>query len=297
VHVLSRDGLETGTSLVEPDRVDMARDLLARAGEKLLLPDRRDGLALHGRGVTAHVCRARRSRRAGDVRHRPRALDRAVCGELGRAETVLWNGPMGVFEKPPFDKGTRAVADTMAHATGHGATTIVGGGDSAAAVAEAGLESRLTHISTGGGASLEFLEGKVLPGVAPSTRLSRPACCAPRSSPPTGSSITAPRTRGVHAAVSACRRPSGTTARCCSFRPRCRSPGGRRAACDRPEVLLGVQNMHSEASGAFTGENSVPWRAMPAPACPDRATPSGDTCSARPTRRRDGRVRSRSTRT
>jgi phosphoglycerate kinase len=82
------------------------------------------------------------------------------------AKTVVWNGPMGVFEHPPFDGGTRGVGMAMARATDSGATTIVGGGDSAAAMEEMGLARRVSHVSTGGGASLEFLEGKTLPGVA-----------------------------------------------------------------------------------------------------------------------------------
>ncbi len=82
------------------------------------------------------------------------------------AKTVVWNGPMGVFETPPFDAGTIAVARGLAAATDRGATTIVGGGDSAAAVAAAGFAGRVSHVSTGGGASLELLEGKLLPGVA-----------------------------------------------------------------------------------------------------------------------------------
>jgi phosphoglycerate kinase len=97
-------------------------------------------------------------------------IDEAAREDFGRrirgAKTVVWNGPMGVFETPPFDAGTNAIAQAMVEATAKGATTIVGGGDSAAAVAAAGLENKVSHVSTGGGAALEFMEGRVLPGVA-----------------------------------------------------------------------------------------------------------------------------------
>jgi phosphoglycerate kinase len=159
-------GLETGTSLVEPDRVDLARDLLHRAKMRLTLP--------HDAVVADSLEKPSSAR----VVHRDAIPADAAMVDIGpessasfgraiaSAKTVLWNGPMGVFETPPFDKGTRAIAQAMASATKNGAVTIVGGGDSAAAVAEAGLESSMSHVSTGGGASLEFLEGKVLPGVA-----------------------------------------------------------------------------------------------------------------------------------
>ncbi len=159
-------GLRTGTSLVEEDRVAMAADLLGRAGETLLLPEG---------GVVA-------DRLAADAATQvvPRdgipdgwavldidpATATRFAAEIAGAGTVVWNGPMGVFETPPFDRGTLAVAQAMAGATAGGTVTVVGGGDSAAAVVAAGLADRMTHVSTGGGASLEFLEGRELPGVA-----------------------------------------------------------------------------------------------------------------------------------
>jgi phosphoglycerate kinase len=159
-------GLETGNSLIEPDRIELARRLLADAKGKLVVP----GGAVVARQLTP----------GADTRTVPRdripegwavydldpATERDFAARIECAGTVIWNGPMGVFETPPFDHGTMAVARAMAAATGRGAITVVGGGDSAAAVSQAGLEDRMTHVSTGGGASLEFLEGRTLPGVA-----------------------------------------------------------------------------------------------------------------------------------
>lgn len=158
--------LETGKSLVEPDRVELARELLERARMRLTLPhDAVVADSLDQPGTARAVHRDAIPPDAAMFDIGPDSMA-SFARAIATAKTVLWNGPMGVFETPPFDKGTRAIAKAMADATGKGATTIVGGGDSAAAVAEAGLEASMSHVSTGGGASLEFLEGKELPGVA-----------------------------------------------------------------------------------------------------------------------------------
>jgi len=156
-------GLEVGKSLVEPDRLALAKSLLTQGGQKIVLP--------RGATIAPSLERATERRQvSSDAIPSDMAvfdIDQATCDDfrarIMSAKTVIWNGPMGVFETPPFDVGTREVAQALVAATAKGATTVVGGGDSAAAVA--GLEDRLTHVSTGGGASLEFLEGKPLPGV------------------------------------------------------------------------------------------------------------------------------------
>jgi phosphoglycerate kinase len=160
-------GYEVGLSLVEADRVEMARELLrGPAAEKLLLPS--DTLAATVLDGSA-PCRVVSVKAmpvdlaGGDIGP---ATAAEFAGILRGARTILWNGPMGIFEVPAFAQGTLAVARALAEATKAGAITVVGGGDSAAAVNQAGLESAVSHVSTGGGASLEFLEGKVLPGVA-----------------------------------------------------------------------------------------------------------------------------------
>ena len=160
---LKAQGYEMGDSLVEEASVDVAKDLLAAGSDNLILP------------VDVVVADAF----AADANHKVVGADEVTAGwrvldigpatvahyanRLAGAKTVVWNGPMGVFEFPAFAKGTFAIADVLASLD---ATTIIGGGDSAAAVNDAGLADKMTHISTGGGASLEYLEGKVLPGVA-----------------------------------------------------------------------------------------------------------------------------------
>jgi len=159
-------GLETGTSLVEEDRVAMAKTLLDKAGRKLVLPS---GAVVAQRLASDAETRAvkRNEIPPGWAMYDIDALSaQDFAGAIEAAGTVVWNGPMGVFETPPFDAGTLTIAHAMARATARGAVTIVGGGDSAAAVAQAGVADQVSHVSTGGGASLEFLEGKVLPGVA-----------------------------------------------------------------------------------------------------------------------------------
>lgn len=159
-------GLETGTSLVEADRVEMARSLIERARFRLTLPHDATVAPSIEQAAIAHSVK-RDAIPAGEAMldigpDTSASYSRAILA----AKTIVWNGPMGVFETKPLDAGTLAVAKAMAEATAKGATTIVGGGDSAAAVEQAGLSACMSHVSTGGGASLEFLEGKVLPGVA-----------------------------------------------------------------------------------------------------------------------------------
>ena len=161
---LRADGYDVAESLVEDESVDTARDLIRRGGDKILLPvdvvvaDRFDADAFSQVVAVGSVPPGWRILDIG-----PRTLE-LFQEELEGAQTVVWNGPMGVFEFARFAQGTEAVARMLAALPG--ATTIIGGGDSAAAVERTGLAGEMTHISPGGGASLEFLEGKTLPGVA-----------------------------------------------------------------------------------------------------------------------------------
>jgi len=160
---LKAQGYEVGDSLVEEDALDTARELLAQAGDKLVLPvdvvvaTEFSNEAMHKVVPVSGVTPGWRILDIG-----PETVK--LFGEiLKTAKTVVWNGPMGVFEMPNFAKGTFAIAELLA---GLDAVTVIGGGDSASAVKKAGVASKMSHVSTGGGASLEFLEGKELPGVA-----------------------------------------------------------------------------------------------------------------------------------
>jgi len=165
---LKAQGVPIGKSLVENDKLELAKKLLAEAkasGRKLLLP------VDH---VTAPEFKADAPATIGEVNATPEdqmGLDigpktiAAYNAEIAKARTIVWNGPMGVFEMPAFAKGTLEVAKAVAAATGAGAISIVGGGDSVAAVHQSGVADKISHISTGGGASLEFLGGRKLPGV------------------------------------------------------------------------------------------------------------------------------------
>jgi phosphoglycerate kinase len=158
---LKAKGEPTGKSLVEDDKVDLASQLLAAHGGKIVLPVDHVVAEKVEQGAPSQVAATIPEGRMGlDIG--PKTID-TYAQIIGRAKTIIWNGPMGVFEKPPFDKGTVALAKAVADS---GAVSVVGGGDSEKAIKSAGVADRITHVSTGGGASLEFLAGIELPGVA-----------------------------------------------------------------------------------------------------------------------------------
>jgi phosphoglycerate kinase len=158
---LKSQGQPVGKSLVEDDKLDLARDLLAKFGAKLVLPVDHVVVSELKEGAPNEVVDTVPDGKMG-VDIGPKTID-AFSKVIAGAKTIIWNGPMGVFEKPPFDKGTVAVAKAVA---GSGAVSVVGGGDSEKAVKSAGVTAKISHVSTGGGASLEFLAGIELPGVA-----------------------------------------------------------------------------------------------------------------------------------
>jgi phosphoglycerate kinase len=153
-------GGSTGDSLVEQDKLELAKQLLQDGGDKLVLPVDTHCADDFSSDANKEVVKA------GEIRDGFEGLDigpdtaQRYAEIIRGAGTVIWNGPMGVFEMPPFDAGTKTVAGAVAAATENGAITIIGGGDSAAAIDQLGYADKVSHVSTGGGASLEMLEGK-----------------------------------------------------------------------------------------------------------------------------------------
>jgi phosphoglycerate kinase len=158
---LKAQGKSVGKSLVEDDKLDLAKELLARSGNKILLPSDHVVVNELKEGAPFEVVADVPEGKMGvDIGPATVATYSAV---IAKAKTIIWNGPMGVFEKPPFDRGTVALAKAVAAS---GAISVVGGGDSEKAIKSAGVADKISHISTGGGASMEFLAGIELPGVA-----------------------------------------------------------------------------------------------------------------------------------
>jgi phosphoglycerate kinase len=158
---MKAQGKPTGNSLVEADKVDLAKEILATSREKILLPVDHVVAAELKEGAANNAVKVIAEGLMGlDIG--PRTIE-LFSAEIAKAKTIIWNGPMGVFEKPPFDTGTVALAKAVAES---GAISVVGGGDSEKAIKSAGVADKISHISTGGGASLEFLSGIELPGVA-----------------------------------------------------------------------------------------------------------------------------------
>lgn len=160
-------GNKIGNSLFEADKVELAKQLMAEAGDKLVLPIDSIAADAFSNDAKTEVVDAEAGIPDGymglDIG--PKSV-KLLQDTLSDAKTVVWNGPMGVFEMSNFAKGTLAIGEELVKVTENGGTTIVGGGDSTAAVQQLGVADKLTHISTGGGASLEYLEGKELPGIA-----------------------------------------------------------------------------------------------------------------------------------
>ena len=237
-------GKTTGTSLLEPDYIDYAKKMLEQAGDKILLPIDTVVAKEFSNDAESKVVE-------GDIPEGWMGLDigpktiELYKTALDGAKTVVWNGPMGVFEMPNFAKGTNAIALKLAELD---ATTVIGGGDSVAAVNQAGLGSRMSHISTGGGASLEYLEGKELPGIAclntkkkviagnwkmnktPSEAAALIKELAPKVADAKDTVIVCPTAVCLSAAVEAAK---GTN------------------------IKVGAQNVYFENSGAYTGEISA----------------------------------------
>ncbi|MDU2063589.1 MAG: triose-phosphate isomerase [Sporomusaceae bacterium] len=243
---LAAQGYKTGKSLVEAEKIDLAKELIAKAKERkvnLLLPEDvvvAAAFAADAPHKTVPVDQIDEAGMALDIGAKSQA---AFAAALAGVKTVVWNGPMGVFEMDAFAKGTEAVAKAVAES---GATSIVGGGDSIAALEKTGLAEKISHISTGGGASLEYLEGKILPGIAALADMRRPVIAGNWKMHKT----VAEAVELAQALIGAAK---GAVAQVV-IAPPFTALAAVTAAVKDSEIQVAAQNVHFEAKGAFTGE-------------------------------------------
>lgn len=247
---LAAQGKEVGKSLVEADRIELAKELIALAEEKnvkLLLPSDHLVASEFSAEAKPEAVKAIPADRMGlDIGDE---TIQAFSAEITKAKTIVWNGPMGVFEFESFSCGTRMVAEAVANS---GAISIIGGGDSAAAVEQLGYADRVTHISTGGGASLEFLEGKSLPGIANLDEVdARRTLAAGNWKMNAGTAAEAEKL--LLAMKDTIGEPENRVLFCVPFTALERA----QAVTDGSSLLIGAQNCHFEDKGAFTGEISA----------------------------------------
>lgn len=247
---LAAQGREIGLSIVEEDKIELAKELLALAEEKnvrLLLPSDHLVSAVFRADAGAEAAEQIPADRMGmDIGAK---TIRAFSAEIAKAKTVVWNGPMGVFEFANFAHGTRAIAEAVASS---GAVSIIGGGDSAAAVEQLGFADRVTHISTGGGASLEFLEGKVLPGIA-NLDDANPRRTLAAGNWKMNAGVPAEAEKLLLAMKEAIPDPAHRVLFCVP-------PTALERAltvCDGSALMVGAENCHEEDKGAYTGEVSA----------------------------------------
>lgn len=247
---LAAQGYNIGKSLVETEKIELAKELIVKAKERkvnLLLPEDvvvAAAFAADAPHKTVPVSQIDAEGMALDIGDK---TQQAFAAALKNVKTVVWNGPMGVFEMDAFAKGTEAVAKAVAAS---GATSIVGGGDSIAALEKTGLADQITHISTGGGASLEYLEGKVLPGIASLEDLRRPVLAG-------NWKMYKTTKEAAELAAKLVELTADVQKADIVIAPPFTALGAVKPVLANSQVHLAAQNMHFAADGAFTGEISA----------------------------------------
>ena len=289
---LLAQGKTIGKSLAEPDRVDDARRVLARAEKnkvRVVLPVDVIVAKEVTRGTEYKTLQAEKIPASWHIVDLGKASQDLMVEALADAKTVFWNGPLGVFEIPSFAHGTNAVARMLAERAEHGATVVIGGGDSAAAIIRQGLADKMTHISTGGGASLEFLEGRELPGVAvlldrpKPENAKKPAPKKPAATLPTAKKAATPKAAPPKAAAAtSTRKPTATKP---APKPATSKPATPKPATSKPAKPTASKPTPKSAAAKPTAKKVVAkpasQKAGSKPSAPPKPTPKKAVASGR----------------